>query len=87
MLRGPDVSESGALLALRRKRGRRTSAKAQQLCQGGPSSAGHNRFSFGAFCLDVRTLTFCQFSIRPLKVKLSAGEQKTTQFQPVDLEP
>ena len=39
--------------------------------------------SFGACCLDVRTLTFCQlagfFSIKPLKVKLLAGEQKATE--------
>ena len=37
---------------------------------------------FGAFCLDVRTLTFCQlmgFSIKPLKVKLLAGEQKAAE--------
>ena len=38
---------------------------------------------FGAFCMDVRTLTFCQlkgFSIKPLKVKLLAGEQKATEY-------
>ena len=37
---------------------------------------------FGAFCLDVRTLTFCQLmdSIKPLKVKLLAGEQKATEY-------
>ena len=38
---------------------------------------------FGAFCLDVRTLTFLPtegFSIKPLKVKLLAGEQKATEF-------
>ena len=37
---------------------------------------------FGACCLDVRTLTFCQlmgFSIKPLKVNLLAGEQKATE--------
>ena len=37
--------------------------------------------TFGAFCLDVRALTFYQligFSIEPLKVKLLAGEQKAT---------
>ena len=41
---------------------------------------------FGAFCLDVRTLTFLPtngFSIKPLKlklkVKLLAGEQKATE--------
>ena len=36
----------------------------------------------GAFFLDVRTLTFCQpmvFFIKPLKVKLLAGEQKATE--------
>ena len=35
----------------------------------------------GAFCLDVRTLTFCQrvFSMKPLKVKLVGGEQKATK--------
>ena len=38
--------------------------------------------NFGAFCLDVRTLTVCQlmgFSIKPLKHKLLAGEQKSNQ--------
>ena len=37
----------------------------------------------GAFCLDVRTLTFCQllgFPNRPPKVKLFAGEQKPTEY-------
>ena len=43
-------------------------------------------FHFGAFCLDVGTLTFCQpmtfnvFSITPLKVQLLAGKQKATEF-------
>ena len=39
--------------------------------------------SFGACCLDVRTLTFLPtingFSIKPLKVKLLAGEQKAAE--------
>ena len=39
---------------------------------------------FGAFCLDVRTLTFCQLMgfpfIKPSKVKLLAGEQKATKI-------
>ena len=39
-----------------------------------------------AFCLDARTLTFCQlmgFPIKPLKVKLLAGEQKATELRSV----
>ena len=38
--------------------------------------------NFGAICLDARTLTFCQpigLPIKPLKVKLLAGEQKATE--------
>ena len=36
----------------------------------------------GAFCLDVRTLAFCQlmgFPLNPPKVELLAGEQKATK--------
>ena len=36
----------------------------------------------GAFCLDVRTLTFCQlmdFQFQQLKVNLFAGEQKAAE--------
>ena len=42
-------------------------------------------FIFGAFCLDVRTLiNFLPtngLSIKPLKVKLLAGEQKATELR------
>ena len=37
---------------------------------------------FGAFCLDVRTLSFWEtswFSIKPLQVKVLEGEQKATE--------
>ena len=37
----------------------------------------HWAHTFGAFCLDVRILIFCQL----LKVKLVAGEQKATEKQ------
>ena len=34
-----------------------------------PEKRGDPQRNFGAFCLDVRTLTFCQL-VGPLKVKL-----------------
>ena len=40
---------------------------------------------FGACCLDVRTLAFCQlmgFPIKPQTVKLLAGEQNATEVRP-----
>ena len=41
------------------------------------------RRPFGAFCLDTRTLAFCQlmgFPYKRLKNKLLAGEQKATEY-------
>ena len=46
----------------------------------------HPRHPFGAFCLDVRTLTFCQriwvFRIKPPKVKLLAGVHRFRNRDP-----
>ena len=42
------------------------------------------RLSFGACCLDVRTLAFCQlvgFPIEPLKGNFVAGKQKASEFR------